>query len=173
MTYILIGHKRRQGKDSVAKIIKSLDDRVEIISFAEPLKLLVADMLGVTVETLNTMKNESDIFRKTLQNFGNGVMKDIFGKNVWKDLLIQRAELLAKERGCRYIVVPDFRFPNEYIPGAYTINVTGLTKSVDTHESETALDEWKYDYVIHNIGSMADLELQTARVFQMIVENNT
>ena len=171
MNFILIGHKKRMGKDTVAKIMSDLDESAWILRFADPLKEIVADMLGVSVTTLDEMKNESPIFRDYLKRFGNGAMKHWFGQNVWRDLLIKRAENMQKVHGFETFIIPDFRFKNEYIPGAVTINVTGRHDDGDDHESETALDDWNYDYVIHNTASMADLRLQVSHIIDMIKEN--
>ena len=171
MTYIMIGHKKRQGKDTVARIMAGLDEGAFILRFADPLKEIVADMFGVSTDTLEEMKNESPIFRNYLQRFGNGPMKTWFGLDVWKRLLVEMSEKLEREHGYHTVIVPDFRFPAEYIDGAVTINVTGRDHDGDEDDSETALDDWEYDYVIHNTASLADLELQATRVYDMIKEN--
>ncbi len=169
MKIILIGHKKRQGKDTVAQMMAQRHGNAKILRFADPLKYIAADMLGVSVQTLEQMKNESEIFRKVLQRLGNGAMKDIYGKDVWKELLLKKAKDL-ENKGIGLLIVPDFRFPNEYIEGALTVKVVGLTRADDDDISETALDGWNFDYIIRNGASLADLQMQVDNVLRHIGE---
>ncbi len=156
--FILIGHKKRQGKDTFAKMLaKSLGD-AEIMAFADPMKEVMAQLLGITVGNLDNLKNLDTHYRNLLKTFGNGKMIEIFGETVWRDALLRRAE----KSNAKYIIVPDFRFKREFIEGAITINVTrSMVKSSDVHQSETELDEWDYDASVINDGSISDLRMAT------------
>ena len=169
VNYILIGHKKRQGKDTLAALLVERLPDAHILRFADPLKEIVADMFGVSVPTLEAMKNESQIFRAYLQRFGNGKIKTWFDQQVWRDLLIGRAEALS-ERGAATVVVPDFRFPGEYIDGAVTVCVTGRDHDGDPDESETALDCWDWHYTVENSGTPDDLERIADMLAQSIME---
>ena len=164
--FILIGHKKRHGKDTFAKFLSEELKNSEIVSFATPLKMIVADALGVTYDEQEYSKNNGRIkaflkfrrlvflttdFRTLLQRFGSGKMKYHFGKAVWRDALLRSVE----NSDARYIIVPDFRFPEEIIEEASTIKVfrPGMP-STDNHISETALD----DYIFcHNIANDKDI----------------
>lgn len=171
---VLINGKKRNGKDHTAILLKNeLEQRgykVQIMSFAEPIKVIVASMLGISVEELETYKNDyteyglemraypdnqrpvlfGEInFREILQRFGTEAMKPVFGDDVWAALLYKK----AKESDADFVLVPDFRFNIEYNENATTINVFNKDiVSTDTHASETELDNFKFDWYIDNTG---------------------
>lgn len=161
MKVILVGHKKRQGKDTFAEyLIYQLDGkgiRAEQLSFANPMKAIMAESLGVDMETLDAMKNGSEHYRSVLQRFGSGLMKKHFGDTVWRDMAVKEFEKLERD-GVDCVIISDFRFPCEYIEGATTINVIRNNECTGTHISETALDGYKYDYTIENTGSLSDLD---------------
>lgn len=152
--FILIGHKKRQGKDTFAKALKEALGDAEIMSFADPMKEIIAELLGCTLEDLDEKKNLHVEYRDLLKTFGNGKMVDIFGETVWLDVLLSKAE----KSDAQYIIVPDFRFEREYIEGSRTINIIKDHCDADKHVSETELDTWDYDIKVHNDGSVEDLQ---------------
>lgn len=166
--FILIGHKKRHGKDTLAAQLKDYIPNSRIIAFAYPMKDIISEMKGMTIAEYNMLKNTSDSYRREIQIFGNSKMKEYFGKDVWKDLLVRRAEECEEE----YIIVPDFRFPNELLKGAITINVIrpGLENN-DTHESETAMDGFEYDITIVNDGTIDDLDEKADLLGEHIIKN--
>lgn len=173
MKIVLIGHKKRQGKDTFAKMLSEEAKRqnvaAEVLSFANPLKEIVADMLNVSTETLETMKNESPRYRELLQRFGSGKMKEFFGLDVWRKMVEKEIEELALN-GVKLVIIPDFRFPTEYINTAVSINVVRDESECDPHISETALDGFNYQIVVHNTGTLQDLEDAAKRVFSFVMD---
>lgn len=158
---ILIGHKKRQGKDTFAELLVNhlnhLDVKTTQLSFAYPMKKIIAEALGIEIEILEHLKNTNDYYREMLQKFGSGLMKKHFGDTVWRDLAINQISELEKEGyGC--VIISDFRFPCEYIEGATTINIKRDGGNADAHISETALDNHEYDYTIDNTGSLTFLD---------------
>jgi hypothetical protein len=166
---ILINGKKRHGKDFIASLLKnSLEAKgksVEIISFADPMKQIIATMFGITEEELDEYKNDTmtyslqvvDLydgtteyvtnFRTLLQRFGNEAMKPMFGDLVWRNLLYSKTVCSEAD----YILVPDFRFYCEKIEEAITINVfNNSIPSSDKHTSETELENYEFDYYINN-----------------------
>ena len=67
-TVILLNGKARSGKDTIARIMKRYLEvdrpkgelKTRIFSFASPLKTVVAETLGITLNDLETFKNKSD-----------------------------------------------------------------------------------------------------------------
>jgi len=151
--YILIGHKKKQGKDTFAKMLKEHLGDAEIFSFADPMREIFAQMLGTTVEKLKEAYNKDEDLRDALKALGNGKMIEYFGEQVWRDILIKRAEASDAE----YIIMPDFRFLREHIKGATTINVVRDNNTTDTHQSETELDDYDYDIRVLNDSSLESL----------------
>ena len=66
-------------------------------------------------------------------------------------------------------VITDVRFPNEATriekQGGFIIRINrdGIGP-VSTHESETALDDWKFKYTLHNNSSKEELALKVRRI---------
>lgn len=183
-TVILISGKKNAGKDYVAKeIVKRLKTKyVDVFHFADPIKDIIAKTLDVTREDIELMKNqgnwEHDIcidwrvpddeyhdgyedkqkyidMRTILQRFGTDAMKAIFGDDVWVNLMIKEIE----ESDDNVIVIPDWRFPNEFYMLADTI-CDVITVRVESpnqdnnqkHSSENSLEDVDIDHVIFNDG---------------------
>lgn len=133
-TIILINGAKRSGKDFTASLLtKKLDrtlGKTQTMSFATPLKQVVADTFGISMEQLEEFKNnhtEYDIkcmaypnnqpavnflttdFRLVLQRFGTEGMKPVFGESVWADITARDAKEAFID-GAWYVIVPDFRF---------------------------------------------------------------
>ena len=110
-------------------------------------------------------------FRRILQYLGTDVGRNLIDDNVWVDATFKR---IANERSLSdHIVISDTRFPNE--ANAVKLRsesqnfVVRITRPnigpVSDHISETALDDYDFDYVIHNDGSLADLEDSVDRLW--------
>ena len=162
---IQISGRKRSGKDWTATAIKQQLElhgySVEVMSFAEPLKDIASIILDMPLSDLEFAKNNNDAvyrtgsydneylttFRLLLQKLGTEAMKKHFGESVWYDLLINRIEQSSAD--C--ILVPDYRFPEETIPGALTVRIHSTSVDLtDNHISETALDDYIFDHVLDN-----------------------
>ena len=162
---IQLAGRKRSGKDWTATAIRqqleSHGYSVEVMSFAEPLKDIASIILDMPLSDLEFAKNTNayllestnsqpeylTTFRSLLQKLGTEAMKKYFGKSVWYDLLINRIEQSSAD----YILVPDYRFPEETIPGALTVRIYSTSVDLtDNHISETALDDFVFDHVLDN-----------------------
>jgi len=165
---ILISGKAGCGKNQFADYIKeyleSQNQRVVITAFARHIKSLCKEYLGWNGE-------KTDYWRSVLQRIGTDVirneMRDVnFHVNrMCKDILILFDEF-------DYFIVPDTRFPNECeLPKSNfgsnkVIDVrlvrpnyeSNLTFEQQQHESETALDDYKFSYTVINYGDLVDLK---------------
>lgn len=168
---VLIAGLKRSGKDHIASMLDvaltAKGKTVERMSFAEPMKQIIATTLGMSVEALENFKNNPDVYklevyskedeevfhttdlRNVLQQFGSEAMKPIFGDNVWQELLYSK----ALQSTADIVLVPDFRFPIEYKPFCTTIKIVNRElESADNHDSETSLKLFNFDYAIDNTG---------------------
>lgn len=181
---ILINGKKRAGKDTLAKFLSYYLPDCEITHFAKPMKEIVAEMLNMPIDDLEVLKNVEEPIgvydkdrnefiaytdiRKILQVFGSGKMKEYFGKDVWAKLLY--STLPDKE----FIIVPDFRFPEEYRPcdddNIITIRIKAPWTKDDNHISENALADFKFDYDIINAGSLDDLNDKAKWLAKVIMQ---
>ena len=162
---IQLSGRKRSGKDWTASALKqqleSHGYSVEVMSFAEPLKDIASIILDMPLSDLEFAKNTDayllestnsqpeylTTFRSLLQKLGTEAMKKYFGKSVWYDLLINRIEQSSAD----YILVPDYRFPEETIPGALTVRIHSTSVDLtDNHISETALDNHTFNHVLDN-----------------------
>lgn len=95
--------------------------------------------------------------RQLLQRVGTEGGRDILGENVWVDGTLSGVDVHADNW-----VVTDVRFPNEAAAikgrGGFVWRVERPgTEAVNAHSSETALDEYPFDAVIRNDGTLEDL----------------
>lgn len=156
---VLISGHARSGKDYIAEKLKSyiINDQHKtclIIHYADALK----DFCRINFN-YKGIKDQRE--RGMLQTVGTDIGRKNY-KDVWVDIVIA----LIKGVGCEYdyILIPDARFPNEIqkIESTFgknkikTIRVSrvgeksDLTDKQKHHQSETALDEWKFDIVVYN-----------------------
>ena len=172
---ILIGYKKRSGKDTVANIISNYVE-CQKLSFAQPLKEILADTLNISLSELEDKKNNNETinwfngyisFRQLLQRFGNGKMKTFFGKDVW----VKLTESKIKDD---LVVISDFRFKEEYeylkkFHKVITIKVERDLKNDDKDESENDLNDFKFDYVINNNGTLIETEKQVIKILSEVL----
>ena len=110
--------------------------------------------------------------RALLQRAGTEAGRKIFGPNVWVDALFREHEDTSA------LVIPDVRFPNEAQAivdrGGLVIRVRrpGQGPTRDrwgrVHPSETALDDWPFDHVLVNDGSVHDLHEKLFAVARLV-----
>lgn len=161
MIIIGISGKKKTGKSAIAEYIKTLyPNRVVEIAFADSLKDEVCQACNVTLDYLNTNK---DNFRHILQGWGTDFRRKLCGDDYWIKAYLEKCLNSGFNRHT-IIVTPDVRFQNE----AMTIlKCKGILWRVerlecdidDQHPSETALDHWtKWDAIIHNNDSLEALK---------------
>ena len=152
--FILIGHKKRQGKDTFAKMLQTHLEDAEILSFADPMREIMADVFDMSVDDYKELYNKKKGDRERLQRFGSNKMIEYFGEHVWRDVLMRRADKLT----CKYIIVADFRFYREIIEEALTVKVINQNvTTVDKHQSETEMNDFAFDINIHNNEGIVEL----------------
>ena len=178
----LINGKKRAGKDYVANILKAQMEKrgykVAVVSFADPLKKVVAGTFGITLEELDEYKNNPQEypimipagertfrqidFRYILQMFGTEGAKPVFGDDIWASLARDFCEEQF-QNGIDIIIIPDFRFKVEFLTfsetrfleddiDVKTIYISNISIPVnsDRHASETELDTFSFDIRMDN-----------------------
>lgn len=161
----------QSGKDTVAQ---HLIDNYGFtrIAFADPIReaLLALDptvpdypaLPGIKLSWLveksgwESVKQESQEVRKLLQRMGTEVGREMFGQNFWVD------QAMSKANGIDNVVITDVRFPNEYDAikqnGGQVWRVNKLNhQPANSHQSETILDDFNFDWSIPNYGTIEDL----------------
>jgi len=176
------------GKDTVGQIIQLLDTRKhynleialesfhlyekfsswQIQKFAGKLKQIGGILAGVppTAFESQDFKNSSMgpnwgemTYRTFLQRLGTEAIRNNIHTNAWVNATM--ADYTSEDKW----LITDVRFPNEAQAivdrGGIVIRVVrdeSISNSLELHESETALDDWNFDHVIRNYGSLGQLE---------------
>ena len=169
---ILISAKARHGKDTVAKILKELIEKsgksVLICHFADHLKMLCQNAYGWTPG------DKGAVGRTILQRVGSEYRAN--NSDCWANIVREITKSCPEE----YVIIPDWRYRNEaQVFGdmdTTTVRVirpdfdNGLTTEQNSHISETELDNFNFDKVIVNDGTIEDLENKIKQAFQSEVK---
>ena len=159
-TVILLSGKSGSGKDFVANIMK---EKLE----QKGNKVLVthyADLLKYILKTFFDWDGQKDEHgRHLLQYVGTDVIRRQ-NPNYWVDFV--KDIIIMFSNNWDYILIPDARFPNEitrmFCSNFRTISIrirrinytSKLTEEQQQHESETALDNYPFDYYMTNDGTL-------------------
>jgi hypothetical protein len=115
--------------------------------------------------------------RELLQKVGTECMRDCLHENVWVNALFADYEGMYDIDIDRTIypnwLITDTRFPNEAqaikSKGGIIVKVTRPGEKPGTHYSETALNDYDFDYVINNNSSIEDLIIKTQKMLDTIL----
>lgn len=162
----------RSGKNAVADI---LGENYRQVSFAEPMRkilLIQNPIIGRVTGDKDITISEAvyshgwdkakDLFpeiRRHLQVLGTEVGREMFGQDFWVHMAIKGIKPTDN------VVFTDVRFFNEAYAiknmggEVWRINREGVG-AVNEHVSEHSLDNWKFDRVINNNGTLNDLRVQ-------------
>lgn len=161
--------RKRVGKDSAAEYLVRHYGYTRL-AFADPLKVAVAGLFGISMEEVEMIKNNSSITlvvggrkhleisgREFLQRFGTEMGREIFGRYFW---VSQWEKALNEEM--LPVVTPDVRFVEEAEAirkrgGIVVEIVRSGVQDNDSHLSEQPLPKKLVDVVVANNGSLADL----------------
>ena len=168
----------RSGKDSVAQLL-CLNYAFQRISFADPIREAIITLNPKLDSITHVSHRVSDYgwdvakqdpeIRRLLQVMGTEVGRKMFGENIWIDMAFKQAE------GMERLVIADVRFPNEADAikqrggSVWRINRHGLN-AINHHASEHAMDNYMFDHVIYNDGSLEELSeevFMSARKFHL------
>jgi len=169
---ILISGKAQHGKNAFADFLKNeLENKgykIVVDAFAKYIKGYLKDYY----EWDGLNKNE--FVRSKLQWLGTERIKeDLNYKSFHAKRLTTDFQIV--EDDFEYFLVPDTRFPDEiytfkamFPDKVITVRVErdrfsgGLTEEQLKHKSETALDEFKFDWVVKNNGSLENLQKEVS-----------
>ena len=148
------------GKDTVAKYITEIDSSFKIKKFSGKLKQVASMLTGIPEKNFESQDFKNTELagwdmtaRELLQKLGTEAIRDCLHKDAWVNALFS-----DYHQGENWIIT-DVRFPNEY----YTIyRWNGINvrlerdgvKPINAHESETALDEFVFNYKLVNMGGI-------------------
>ena len=167
MKVICISGKAQHGKDTLANILKEelikKEHKVLIAHFADLVKYICKTFFDWNGE-------KDDKGRTLLQYVGTDIVRTKY-PNFWVEFIISILQLFNSEWD--FVIIPDCRFPNEYeLFKENGIDVTllrverpnfinSLTQEQLNHPSETALDNYNYDYIINKDNTIDYLKVAT------------
>lgn len=180
MTICCISGKARHGKDTFAGFLRDALERrgyrVLIFHYADLLKYLATQYFG-----WNGVKDDTG--RTLLQWLGTDTVRER-DPEFWVDFAVRMFKVFHTEWD--YILIPDCRFPNEIDKmktdmGLFCKVLTmridrginfdnGLSEEQKNHPSETALDDYDFDYYIHNHLDLEDFQMMAEGVFESIID---
>jgi hypothetical protein len=171
MRIIGISGKATAGKDTVANYFsRYCKGKCTTIHFADSLKdccqgLLLAfgtyDMSKQeTKKLIIPWMGKSYTVRNLLQDVGNA-FRDYINPDFWVNIIIGKIAVLKQNNYIDTVLIPDVRYPNEYKAikdlGGEVWRVERPNIELMDHISETVLDDYTFDKVISNTGTLTDL----------------
>jgi hypothetical protein len=173
-----ISGKRGSGKDTVAAIIRQLqpEKNWQTLRFADKVKECAALLTGLPLELMHTQEGK----RHYLPDYDMtvGQMQQRLGTEAIRGQVHDKAWIFATMSQVRpegNYLITDVRFPNEVgcieEAGGIVIRLVGDPMKQlgdgtrdDEHPSECALDEHPFTFIIHNVGTVAELEWKIKRL---------
>lgn len=145
-----LGFRKASFADALRKCVEALDPIVEMragLRYSE-----IIDRYGY-----ERAKSEFPEVRRILQRMGTEVGRNIMGDDIWVDLTMKAIDA---EPNVDWVIA-DCRFPNEYS----ALSMRGIVgriqrpgiSAANAHVSETALDDFKFDFTLVNDGTIAEL----------------
>jgi len=192
LIFISLSGKKQVGKDTATdiatRLLRDVGKTVKVTAFAEPLKRMCIDVLGLEEALVYGSNDDKDTLthivwdtmplnirvkyskvtrgprsgamtvREVLQVVGTDIFREMFWDNVWAE-----APFRKDYADVDVVILTDCRFPNEKDctdgSGGVTIRLERATGFTDNHKSETALDGYTFEYFYENNGSLEDLEI--------------
>ena len=165
MKIICISAKAQHGKDTSALILRDIYEsrgqKVLITHFADLLKYICKAFF-------NWDGNKDEKGRTLLQYIGTDV---VGAKNpaYWAEFIAGILKLFEHEWD--YVIIPDCRYPVELATlrdkfETYILRVerpnfdNGLTEAQKNHPSEVDMDNYNFDAIVYNKGSLEDLKAE-------------
>lgn len=118
-------------------------------------------------------------YRKFLQYFGTDFMRELFSDNLWVDNVIDCIKHNSHYTADSMFIVTDARFPNEIERIeeklgnkcdiiSLRVERPSLPVNSNAHISETALDDYFFDYTIINDGTKKELKQKVKEFLKVI-----
>lgn len=178
MKVICISGKAGSGKDTVAEMmcaqLNLRGKRVLITHYGDLVKYVCRAFFGWNGE-------KDEVGRSLLQYVGTDRVRSQ-SPDYWVNFIASMLTFFDDEWDV--VLIPDCRFPNEaeLMTHFYGFDATivrinrpdmksKLTAEQQVHESETAMDNYDFDHVITNSGSLNDLRELTINFVEMILED--
>jgi hypothetical protein len=154
------------------------DSEWEIKKYAGKLKDIASHLTGIAIEDFEDQEFKKKnlgpewnvhgmpmTVREFLQKLGTDALRDGLHSNVWVNALM--ADYDSESNW----IITDVRFPNEAKAikdkGGIIIRIDrpGIS-AINDHPSETALDNWNFDYKIANVSDIISLKFNVKNILE-------
>ena len=166
-----ISGKARSGKDTLAKMLLAEAHEGIHMSFAEPIRAFVADLLGVPVDLLQDSAWKEQPLpqlngkspRVLMQTLGTEWGRETIDPDLWIKVAQWRLERLSSDLvPPKVVVFSDVRFDNEAdmirsVGGTIVHVIRPGAEVVAAHASENGIRRDLTDWTCMNDGSLLDL----------------
>lgn len=161
---VLIGYKARSGKDTFTDYLATMLPGAVRTAFATKLKEVATSMQAV----LGRPQVKDGRLLQLIGDLG----KTQYGTDVWAATALEPVSTSAG-----IVLVSDFRFKIEYetalrmFSRVITINVCRVDRMIDRpadHHSETELDNFSFDIIVDNNGTIDELREQVTDIAKYI-----
>ena len=175
MKIVLISGKARHGKDSLAAFVKEdlkkQNRKVLITHYADLLKF-------ICINYFNWNGKKDAEGRQLLQYIGTDKIRAV-DPDTWVIFIIKILKIFPDTWD--YVLIPDCRFVNEVSLMKKNFNdikvirihrpnfINDLSEEQKNSESETALDNYTFDYVICNDSTLDNLKLKAEYLVEDIL----
>ncbi len=161
----------RSGKDTVARFLAQ-EHGFEFTSFAAPIRQFVANLCGISVGTLEGMKDiEHPIFEKSprvmMQTLGTEWGRNLIHPEIWAKIVEQK--ILDNKAHNTPLVVTDVRFDNEAdLIRSHGGTIWSISRhqaknyNVAPHSSENGIELTLHDKFINNDKDLRALQKTVA-----------
>lgn len=180
MKVILISGKSGSGKDTIASFLKKIyqqeNKKVIIIHFA--------DMVKEYAKLYYNWNGVKDVAgRQLLQQLGTNTVRAAY-PNYWAELVAKFLDAAGRKNHFDIALIPDLRFLNEYLivkkynkdcttirinkindDGTYILN-KAFTQEQNNHPSECDLDDYNFDIMVNNNGTLENLEQSAQEIIK-------
>lgn len=160
----------KSGKDEVAKIIISERPKWQVRKFSGKLKEVASILTGIPPSMFESQEFKKKYLpgwdmtvREFLQRVGTEGIRNGVHQDAWVNALF------SEYYNHNFWIITDCRFPNEAQAikdrGGKIVRIVrpGIS-AVNAHPSETALDEWEFDHLIHNDGTLEQLKTKAIEI---------
>ena len=150
----------------------------EIMKFAGKLKEIASLLTGIPVYKFEDQEYKNTYLgdewrihglpmkvREFLQYLGTNALRECLHQNTWVNALF------ADYKESDNWIITDVRFPNEAKAikdrGGLMIRIDRpFVKPINSHQSETALDNWNFDYKVANVSDLISLSFTVETILQ-------
>jgi dephospho-CoA kinase len=166
----------RAGKDTVAKILVE-EYGYSRIAFGDIIRSAIYSLNPIVTYDGMRLQHLVDLegweiaksvpeVRRLMQTMGTEVGREIIDPQIWVELTLSTTKPNDK------IVIPDVRFRNEAeeikYRGGQIWRISRIDKDapINSHRSESEMDDWTFDQYVANNGTIGDLQEEVARAWK-------